>query len=236
MSSSTETPLRTRLRAAVTASAAALALTLTGTLGACNYGAAALFILEGPPTVEPVTDLDPERATVIFIDDRGYGDDMIVPRRALRREIGRVAENRLLERGVIDEGNMIRSSEALRVITQEPSDQPLSVVEIGRAVGAEVVIYAEITNFTISRNGVNLAPSANAAVTIFDAQENTRLAPEGGGAFAVELRLPQGDRQLSELDRNQARVAREGLAAGLGEEIARLFYEHERPTRRGTVE
>lgn len=217
----------------------ALALTLTlaaplATLPACSYITAAAYVIEGPPTIEAQADLDDDRNTVIFVDDRGWGDQMVVPTRSLRREIGRVAENALLAEGVIDDGFMIRSSDALRAVAQEPAEEPMSIVEIGRAVEADVIIYAEIVAFSLSRNGTTLAPVGAANVTILDAQNNERIAPPEG-SFSVELRLPAGDKQLAEMDRNQIRAAREGLAGALGLQISKLFYEHPRPARSGNI-
>jgi len=194
----------------------------------CNVVAPIAYAIEGPPTVEARMELDGSRSTVIFVDDRGYGDQMIVPRRSLRREIGRVAEELLLAEGVVKEGNMIRSSDALRAVTSESSDEPMSVVEVGRAVGAEVVIYLEVTAFSVTRTGSTVSPTASGRVVVYDAGLNERIGPESGW-LPLEVRLPPGDRQLAELDREAFRAVEDGLAGSMGLSLARMFFERERP-------
>jgi len=222
---------RPLVAAATIASAAALAAA-TG----CNYISAAQYIIDGPPTVPAVADLQPDRPTVIFVDDRGYGDRNIIPKRALRRDIGRVAQQTLLDRGVVDEGMMIRSEDALRVASTESADNPMSVVDIARAVGADVVVYADVRAFTISRDNSTVSPAAAARVKIFDAANNQQIWPPDGGSHELVAQMPREPRDLTTLERADEREAEQALAAFVGLRLAQMFFEIERPSRLGTSE
>jgi hypothetical protein len=196
--------------------------------------AAGFYIIEGPPTVDAVAELDAKRPTVVMIDDRGYGDRMIIPRKSLHRQIGRVAEGLIIQQGVVPAENMIRSEDAMRVASTETAENPMSVVDVARAVGAEVIVYAEVKGFAISRDGSSVSPMARVDVKIFDAANNARIWP-ADAAYPLTVQLPRQARDLEQLDRNDIREVEELLAASIGEQIARMFYETQRPSRLGTT-
>lgn len=206
------------------------------TLAGCSYVAAAAYIIEGPPTVDAVAELDSSRQTVILIDDRGNGDRMFIPRKALQRQIGRVAEGILIDKGVIDAEHMIRSADAQRVAATESSTSPMSIVDIGRAVGAEVVVYVDVKGFAITRDGSTVAPAAGMQVKIFDAVNNSQLWPDAGEHYELPTQLPRRPREVADLDRNDLREIEEALAVYMGQRIAQMFYKTQRvsPIRAGT--
>ena len=199
----------------------ALLLT-TAVLAGCNIVAPVAMAIEGPPRVPAVFELDPERPTVLFIDDRHN----VLPKRSLRTDIARVTERVLLDSELILVGNMIDHRAALRTAARELPDEPLSVVEVGRRIGAEVVIYMTFDDFMITRDRVSVHPLCNANLVIYDTVENVQLFP-GVGVYDVRTSLPTKTtpfRSLSLADRSE--VERE-LAAGVGLRLARLFFEYE---------
>lgn len=200
-------------------------LAATLTMASCNVGVPALYILHGPPKIQAVTELDGARSTVIFIDDPRN----IVPRRALRTQIGQAAERHILEKKLVDKANLVSTISIQRAAAGgggPGQDQP-SVVDLGRRVGAEVVVYIQVTKFTLAREPSHLSPVAGGVLKIFDTEKNERLWPEDAAGFPFGVDLPDRTDQtaLSPAERNQWERS---LAEEFGRGIAQLFYTHER--------
>lgn len=188
----------------------------------CNIATPVFFAIHGPPKVEAVTEL-PQRPTVIFIDDR----ESKIPRRSLRVQIGKAAEQLILQKEVLPDGMVIGSQSALRAASGERSEAPISVVDIGRRVGAEVVIYVEVKGWTLSRQPGELSPAAGATIKIIDAASNQRIWPADseGYDFIVQMQRQPESTGLTRAERNKWE---EALATQIGIELAQLFYTHER--------
>jgi hypothetical protein len=200
-------------------------------LGAgCNILGPALFILEGPPTKDAVAKLEGNRTTVIFIDDR----DSRLPKRSLRSDIARIAEQTLLDKGIVAEGNIIAASSAMRAAAGESDDSPLAIVDIGREVGAEVIVYAKVVAFTLSRDGVSMSPAANLDVRIIDTVSNSRLWPESDAGYPLTIILPATQGQVFGMSLAERSAAERQLAQTIGLRIAQLFYETSRDSTLGT--
>lgn len=193
-------------------------------LGAgCNYVAPVAMVVQGPPTVPAIFELDPERPTVIFVDDRHNK----LPKRSLRSDIATVAERVLLDRGIIDPGSMIDHRAAMRVVSREDPDDPLSIVETGRRIGAEVVIYISFSNFVISRDRVSVHPLCNANVMVFDTVANEKLLPPGDGSYALRTSMPPRTTPLQSLSISDRSAVERELAGGVGMRLARMFFSYE---------
>lgn len=192
-------------------------------LAGCNYVAAAAYIIEGPPKVEAAFELDDKRKTVLLIDDRGSA----LPRRSLRRVIGEEAEQTLLSGKALQAELTLPSSATLAVMSQEKRDTPRSVVDIGREVGADVIVYVEMTGFTISRDGATSAPMVSALVKVFDVTENKRLWPTGPEGFPLTYAPPMRSANLPASFAE--RMQQEDVAAKtFGVAVGQLFFQHER--------
>lgn len=205
----------------VAASLALAALALPG----CNIVGPAVAIIEGPPTIPAQTELQPDRSHVIFVDDRANN----TPRRSLRVTIGREAEETLIAEGVVEQQNMIAAQSALRVAMSEPADEPLAIADVGRAVGAGVVIYLTIDAWTLSKDGVTYSPLVAGRVKLIDAESRARLWPgtDRGFQFRVEPQTRAADLPSSLAERSQAH---NDLAQRTGQALAKLFYESEKPS------
>lgn len=189
-------------------------------IASCNIGVPVMYALTGPPKIAAQFELDSERPTVVLIDDPANK----VPRRELRVTIGQVADSELLRSKTVREGKLISSKSALSAATAGASQAGLSIVDVGRRVSAEVVIYAEVTDWRLVSDGeASISPAAALSVRVVDALRNERIFPPEGGQPLV-IRLPaesgfkQGDRNV--LDR--------ALAQQVGLELARMFFEHDR--------
>ena len=198
----------------------------------CNYIAPAMILLTPPPSVEAQYKLDKTRVAVIFIDD----PQNRIPRRSLRQLAGQIAEQDLITRGVMPASMMIPSQTAMQATSRETDGNRLSIVDIGRSLGADVVIYVQVDAFGLSRDGVTLQPYVVARLRVIDAKNNTRLFPETGSTHPVvyESRQQAGDIPRTTSERS---AAEQRLAERLGIGIARTFYkyeiERESPSGRG---
>jgi len=196
-------------------------------LGGCNIVAPAYLLIHGPEKVHRVYQLDKDRPTVVFVDDPAN----LVPRRSVRQAIAVAAQQQLLEHGVLD--NVIDARSVMMVVSRDDPLDPMPIEDLGKAVEAEVVIYAIVDEFALTNDGQSLTPSAKARVKVIDCASGQRLfpAPEGGawvegqpvGIKAVTRPGFFGTATLSQKAGEQDKLAQEfGLA------IAQLFYTHEK--------
>jgi len=201
---------------------AAATLAATAITAGCNYLAPAVILLTPPPSKDAQYTLDKTRVAVIFIDD----PQNKAPRRSLRQIMGQVAEQDLISRGVMPANMMIPSQTALQLTSRESETNKYSIVDVGRTLGADVVIYARLEGFGLSTDGVSLKPYAVAQERVLDAANNERLWPEAGTDFPV---IYQGTQQAGEMPRgaSERAQAERSLAERLGLEIARTFYKHD---------
>ncbi len=204
------------LCALTTAALACAALT-----AGCNILGPAGYFIAGPEAIKPVYELPPDRATVIFVDDRSSR----VPTRTSRELIGTTAEQSILTSGVIKD--MVQSRLVLAAVKAERFGTPMTIAEVGQAVKAEVVIYATVDQFTLSVDGQTFAPEAALRVKVIDAKSDSRLWPAEGtdeGTYRFTIKLPpqQGDLPTSA----QRLAAEQAFARLIGDRLGKLFYEH----------
>ncbi len=195
----------------------------------CNIVGPIAFIIEGPPTNPSVAALDANRATVVFIDDRNSR----LPKRSLRSTIASTAEQLLLDKGIITKGNMIAASSVMRAASSESGDSPMSIVDLGREVGAEVIIYVDVQVFTLSLDGASKSPAANLDVKIFDTVANTRLWPDADTGYPLVIRVPTSQGQVFGMSLSERSTAERQFAQRIGMRIAQLFYDTPRTTGLG---
>lgn len=193
----------------------------TGGLASCNILVPAAFIFAPEPMVEPAYEL-PDRSTVVFVDDR---QNLVTPT-SLRRIIGnRVSQDLMVEEAVT---TTIDASDAEAFARVNDTDgAPMAIDAIGRAVGADVVIYVEMVEFRDRTDPYQPKPRASCRVRVIDAVNRTRLFPDPSASepsqlVQVELPAMNPDDLRSRAARNQVG---ELLANRLGQQAGRLFYE-----------
>lgn len=203
---------------------AVLALTALVPAG-CNIVGPAYMLIAGPGEVKAAYKLDPDKKTVIFVDDPANQ----IAQRRIRAQIGAVAQDALIKKNIIHDGKMIDTRSALAAAMQGENDKPLSVTEIGRAVGAEVVVYVLVTKFGLSPDGVEFKPSSEIEVKVFDAVNQKRLWPPAGEpGFRATFTDKQGNRTMRKTRTDLLR-AQSDLAQLTGYGLAEIFYDVERP-------
>lgn len=209
-------------RAAARGFAAALALCTATLMQSCNVAVPVAYAITGPPQVDAVTELDAKRPTVILVDDPASK----MPRRELRQVLGSTADAELLKAKVFPDGKLIASRSALAASgtgSLGAGAPKLSVVDVGRRVGAEVVVYAEVLEWTLVSDGQSISPAATMSVRVIDALSNQRIFPTESEHIVV-ARLQagsgykEGDRPLIE----------KALANQMGLDLARVFFRHPR--------
>jgi len=202
---------------------AAGAVALALPLASCNIATTAAYVIQGPPKVPAQHELDEERSTVVFIDDRSS----MIPRRSLRVAIGQTAEEDMIAQGVIDAEKMISSQSILRAAMSESPDEPTSVADLGRAVTADVVVYVTIDAWTLSKDGGSYSPLVATRVKVIDAAARTRIWPgsDRGYPLIVEPAPSASDVPRTSSERS---AAQSELAQRVGRHIAKLFYTSER--------
>lgn len=197
-------------------------------LPGCNVVGPIAMLIEGPPTTDPVFELDPERPTVVFVDDPGNA----LPQRSLRGEIARSAEKQLLDKKVLKD--VIDHRGVLQAVSRERFGEQMSITEVGRAVSAEVVIYVQIVSITLSSDGASYSPAASARVKVIDVKNDVRVWPkeENAGQLALNMRGMAGEMPRSIAQREG--MLRE-VASRMGLAVAQMFYKHERKDSAGQV-
>lgn len=194
-------------------------LLLAAAIPACNIAVPIAYVIQGPPKADAVFEPDANRTTVILIDDPSSK----IPRRELRLSAGQIADETLMKAKVFESGKLVSSKSALNAARGSDQGPKLSVVDIGRRVGAEVVVYAEVTDWTLFSDGQGLSPKAAVSVRIFDTLSNARIYPEEGGYPLVASLPPEAEAKQA----NKS-VLERALAKELGLAIAQSLFDHER--------
>ena len=132
-------------------------------LAACNIVAPIGYLVHGPEKIPAAYELDPKRSTVVFIDDSRAS---VLPSRAVRRKIGEAAESVLLNDADIEK--VISSQDVMAVADREKYSKQMGIVELGEAVGADVIVYVTMETFEIVQEEANFTPKASARIRVVD--------------------------------------------------------------------
>lgn len=199
-----------------------IAIAAVGALAGCNIVGPAAYFLHGPEKIQPVHKLDDEKTTVVFIDDPANK----VPRRSLRLVAAQEAEKLLLEKRAIKD--VIATQSAMAVSIQDRYGEPFSVVEIGQAVEADVVLYAVFDEFSFSQDGQSFSPSVTMRVRVIDVEKNERIWPldePTGYVLSIPMRPSRATVPTTQTEIMEAQTQ---LATHAGRALAQLFAAHER--------
>jgi len=188
-------------------------------LSSCNIAAIVAYVASPDPSQEALFTLQ-NVPTVVFVDDRR---NVMHPVR-LRRVIAEQVTNELLKRELLT--TMIAPRDAMRVsASNDKYNKPLPVNELGKSVGASVVIYIEMKSFGLTSDGQTANPRTSCLLRVIDVDNKTRLFPTNEASFTVaeSMKHISANRVTSTAE---ARALAEELAVKLGDTIAKVFYEH----------
>jgi hypothetical protein len=191
-------------------------------LPACNILVPASYIVAGTGQAPAVYEL-PDKPTVVFVDD---AKSVIAGPVNLRRIIGDKTSEQLMVHDVVSV--TISPRDAINAAREGTSDAPIPAGEIGRKLGADQVIYVEMAAFQPG-DEFNPRPSAACWVRVLDVPTSSRVFPppdSGEKAHLVQIAPREVMTGGGSGGAASTRRKQELLAEQLGDELARLFYEH----------
>ena len=189
-------------------------------VGACNILIPASYIVDGGPKADAAFTL-PEKKTVVIVDDSTNH----MSRVAMRSTLGDTVAEQLLEQDLVPE--VISTRDAIAVMRKSDSaGHPMSIQRIGEALGVDQVIYLKIDQFSLVGSGIDRAPEAIVLVKVIDVTSGARLWPNAGSE-AVRGQLLDIEPSATSTSAGRREIE-DKLAAETGEEVAKLFYRHER--------
>ena len=196
-----------------------LMCTASAVLPSCNIITGVSYLVTPDPHRSAKFEL-PNLRTVVFIDDRR---NVMRPTR-LRMVVADRVTNDLLTNRVVT--TIISPTDVMRVSAQhDRHNAPLSVAELGRAVDASIVIYVEMSTFTLTSDMQTADPKAGCFIRVIDVENEIRLFPTEQAAFPVTTTLKRIDpHRIASL--GERRKLEEQLAVELGDTIAKVFYRH----------
>lgn len=209
---------RRRTLGAILAVAGGVLLAASG----CNIAGPAFLLIHGPEKAEALYQLPPDKSMVVFVDDRASK----LPSKAIRQRIAQTAERTLLDGGAVAKAEIISCTAIGPVASAERFSKPKSIAEVGAEVGAKVVVYATVDDFTISPDGQQFEPHVALRVKVVDTETKARLWPVQPQEWHVlELKRPVSASQLPRTMADRT-AAEQDLADRAGKAIAQLFLKH----------
>lgn len=200
-------------------SLALLSLTL---ISGCNIIAPVAYAIHGPEKIQPVYTLPENAKTVVFVDDPSSK----IAQRRLRYTMSEVATHTLLEKRVLTD--MLDPRGIIGAASKEDHTSRMSITELGQSVGADIVIYALVTRYSLSPESGSYLPQAFLRVKVMDVATGQRLFPDANFGHPLEVQIPQRPGVAPNTASDRVAIE-EQLAARAGLGLAQLFYKHELP-------
>lgn len=189
-------------------------------VGGCNIAQAVDAVTRPDPEVKAQYDIA-DRTTVVLVDDPGSHVNPV----RLRREIAAATTDKLLQRRAVSD--MIDPRDAFQIARKmDRPGNPVSLDEIGRAVGASQLIYIEVMGFGIQQGPRGLEPRADLRVKLIDVDGRRRLYPAddgAGGSFGGSVSVSIDQQELQSIGVDRLNKAQMELAQRSGVAVARLF-------------
>lgn len=208
----------------VTGIAAALALALTG----CNYITPLAYAIHGPGEVPAAYELRKEHkdsTLAILVDD----PSSTTSRSLLRTTIAETAQSRIVKKKLV--ARVVSARSVLNAsIAPGPDGKPLPVDEIGRRVGADLIVYVGLLQFDPIGTDTQ-GPGAAMSVKLIEPATGKRVWPEEPEGYRLLASLPNTGGSFTRNGRltpGQLFEAESALAAKAGLALAELFYDVER--------
>jgi len=196
------------------------AITMLTCMPGCNVVAPIAYAIHGPEKINPVY-TPPENATaVIFVDDPSSK----IAQRRLRYAMADTATHQLLEKRILTD--MLEPRSIIAAATKESHSSRMSISELGQSVGADLVIYAVITKFSLSPETGSYIPQASLRVKVIDVAQGKRVWPDSEFGYPLEIQVPQLPGQSPNSATNRLAIEQQ-LATRTGLGISQLFYRHE---------
>jgi hypothetical protein len=186
----------------------------------CNVITPVAYAIHGPEKVQPQFTLEEGATTVVFVDDPSSK----ITQRRLRYAMAQQATKELLAKRILVD--MIEPRGILTAASNEQHGMQMSISDLGKSVNADIVIYAVVTDFSLSPEVGAYLPRANARVKVIDTRTGERLWPADERGHLMNVQIPQrpGSGPGTTGDRVEIEQM---LAERAGVGLAQLFYKHE---------
>lgn len=188
----------------------------------CNIVAPIAVLVHGPPKVPAEYRLDRQRSVAVVIDD----PDSVVPSMGFRRVMLSSVQERLASGAKIRE--VIDARDTMAVLQRDSAQERMSLAEIGRAIGAEQIVWARVEGFSLAAPTGEYRPNARLRVKVIDVSANEKAWPDEppqGYGLDVTMRVRS---DFVPASGPEQRTAMEELAEYTGRAIAELFYSVEK--------
>tara|TARA_R110002073_G_scaffold239285_1_gene400589 strand:- start:97206 stop:97871 length:666 start_codon:yes stop_codon:yes gene_type:complete len=200
----------------------AVAMTILTLIPGCNIVTPIAYAIHGPQKINPVYELNEELKTVVFVDDPSSK----ITQRRLRYTIAKQATSELLDKRILVD--MLDPRGILTAASNERFGEQMSISELGKSVGADIVIYAVVTDFSISPEAGAYIPRASLRIKVIDVAEGQRVWPSDTKGHIANIQIPQRPGNSPESSTSGARLeVEQELAQRAGTGLAQLFYKHE---------
>ncbi|MBL4591007.1 MAG: hypothetical protein JKY96_03505 [Phycisphaerales bacterium] len=186
----------------------------------CNVITPVAYAIHGPQKILPVYTLEEHASTVIFVDDPSSK----IALRRLRLSIAQTATSTLLKKRVLTD--MIDPRGILTAASKERHGDRMSITELGKAVGAEYVIYAVVTEFTLFPEAGSYTPTATMRMKVIEVATGERVWPENEFGNQFKISIPQLP-STTGMDSSKRLKIESELATRSGLGLAQMFYKHE---------
>jgi len=195
-------------------------LTVLTCIPGCNIATPIAYAIHGPEKINPVYTLPEHATTVVFVDDPSSK----IAQRRLRYAMADTATDQLLGKRVLTD--MLEPRGIIAAATKESHSERMSITELGKSVGADIVIYAVVTNFSLTPETGSYIPQAFLRVKVIDVAQGKRVWPDSEFGHPIEVQIPQLPGLSPEGNAGQLAIEQKlAVRAGLG--ISQLFYRHE---------
>ncbi len=186
----------------------------------CNVITPIAYAIHGPEKIMPAYTLDKELKTVVFVDDPSSR----ITQRRLRYAIADRATKELLAKRILVD--MLDPRGILTAASNERYGEQMSISELGKSVGADIVIYAVVTEFSLTPETGAYIPRATMRVKVIDVAQGKRIWPSDEMGAVANIQIPQkpGSTPRSSGERLEVEQT---LANRAGIGLAQLFYKHE---------
>jgi hypothetical protein len=195
-------------------------------------GVAAAAVVFRDTDIKAVTTL-PDRSLAVLIDDpKNQLRDVNGPGRVVSNVTYHLHQNRR-KAGISEETEIFGISD-VRALQREVGEEAFAAMpidEIGRRLGAEVVLYGEVLSAGARVAGTLYQPNAIVEVKLVNSEDGSRVWPNPGNAFSGPgpgyVKTIEREHETSEItDRSVEFQLMRQLAEEVGKEIAQLFYKH----------
>ena len=182
----------------------------------CTVGGTVLHTLFGPPDVD--AKYEPQRRpTLVLVENYQDQDASAVDGDQVARSVGDALHTHA-------EIEVVDPDKVAPLRTEHPADfREMSIPTVGRAVGAEQVVYVNLieSETTADPTGAAVHASATARVRVVDVKTGTVLWPTGqpkGWELSAKM-------DYDRVDSSKGSGMRTELISKLSEEIGHLFYK-----------